>query len=50
MTQQELKAEFDYRYSERIAILCVTEQPTDSQVDIAFNEACEAVKQLSPAN
>jgi len=39
LTPTELKAEYEYRRSERIAILCEDRQPTPEQEAIATQEA-----------
>lgn len=43
MTTIELQNEWDYRYTERIGIMCGTEEPTEEQKAIAKKEADEAV-------
>ena len=42
--------EWQYRYEERLAILCGNGQPTPQQVDLAIREADEAVKELNYEN
>lgn len=39
--------EWQYRYDERIGILCGTNQPTPQQVDLAKREADEAIRKLN---
>lgn len=46
MTESELTYEWKYRYEERIAILCGTNEPTREQMDIAGKEADEAIEKL----
>ena len=46
MTPEELKAEWKYRYEERLAILCGADTPTEEQIKIATDEADKAIAQL----
>lgn len=46
MTSDELKHEWQVTYDTRLGILCGTDKPTNEQVDIAFAEAEEHVKDL----
>lgn len=47
MTEQELQAEWDYRYQERLGILCQSNTPpAPEQVEIATREADEAIRLL----
>lgn len=39
MTDQELQAEADYRFNERIGILCGDAEPTPEQIAIAQDDA-----------
>ena len=47
MTLTELTAEFDYRYQERLGILCEDREPTDEQKAIAHAEAYAAIIELN---
>jgi hypothetical protein len=49
MTQQELDAEWGYRFTERLGILCGTDNPTPAQVEMAIADADIAVARLGPA-
>ena len=46
MTEQELNDEWQYRYQERLGILCGAAIPTPEQRTIARNEANEAISKL----
>jgi hypothetical protein len=52
MTLQDRRAEFEYRFDERYAILCAGKKPTTEQEilfrKIALKEAEEADKKFSP--
>lgn len=41
MTDQEIQTEWEYRYDERLGILCGSDEPTKEQKLIAFQEADE---------
>ena len=43
VTTTELEQEHDYRVSERLGIMCGTDEPTESQKQIAEKEADEAI-------
>ena len=45
-TEQEFQIEWKFRYEERIAIMCGTEEPTPKQIHIAKCEADDAIKEL----
>ena len=47
MTLTELTAEFDYRYQERLGILCEDREPTDAEKKIAHDEAYAAIIELN---
>jgi len=53
MTLLELHVEYQYRYDERIGILCDDRTPTPEQIEIATSEAeaflKETTKPLIPA-
>lgn len=38
-TTEQIKAERDYRMQERLGILCGSREPTQDEIDIAFEEA-----------
>jgi len=46
VTISEQTAEFNYRYNERLALLCGTEKPSTQQIQIAFDEAEKSVQEL----
>ena len=46
MTESELQAEWDYRYNERLGIMCGSDQPTKEQDAIARQEADGAIEKL----
>ncbi len=46
MTDQELRDEFAYRVSERLGIMCSTDEPTEEQREIAVKEARQACDEL----
>lgn len=46
MTEQELKAEGNYRYQERLGMMCGDAKPTDEQRKIALEEATQAIEEL----
>lgn len=46
MTSEELQSEWDYRYQERLGILCGSNEPTDEQRLIAKTEADRAAEEL----
>lgn len=41
MTESEIQAEWKYRYSERLGMMCEDREPTMEQKAIAFREANE---------
>ena len=43
MTTTELQSEREYRYQERIGIMCGDSEPTEEQKSIAKKEADEAI-------
>jgi hypothetical protein len=45
LSLSQLQAEYDYRVSERLGILCGTSVPTDAQLAIATSEADQWLKQ-----
>lgn len=47
LTPEEARKEFNYRYEERIAILCGKNDPTAEQMAMAMQEAEEAIKKLT---
>ena len=47
LTEDELLAEWRYRYKERIAILCDGKEPTQTQDRMARDEADAAVEMMS---
>lgn len=47
MTTEELKAEWNYRYEERLGILCEDLRPTPDQRRIAAQEADQTVRELT---
>jgi hypothetical protein len=47
MTQGEKNAEFHYRYTERIGIICGDKPPTEAQIEQATKEAREAVAEVA---
>jgi len=47
MTLTELTAEFDYRYQERLGILCEDREPTEAEKAIAHAEAYAAIIELN---
>jgi hypothetical protein len=47
-TEEQLQAEWKYRYEERLGILCGAETPDEDAVRIAKTEADEAIQSLSP--
>lgn len=44
MTKDEIGKEWQYRYQERLGILCEDQDPTPEQRKIARDEATEAIK------
>lgn len=46
MTAEELQEEWDYRYHERIGIMCGTAEPTPEQEQLARQEADATIQQL----
>ena len=46
MSEFELKQEWDYRYEERLGILCGDKEPTVEEIAIAGAEADKAVADL----
>jgi hypothetical protein len=42
----DLEAEWKYRYTERLGIMCGDKEPTQEQKNIAIKEANEAVAKL----
>jgi hypothetical protein len=46
MNDEELAKERDYRYQERLGILCGADKPTPEQEQLAAKEADETVLQL----
>jgi len=46
MSEQELKAEGNYRYQERLGILCGDSKPTEQERAIALEEANRAMEEL----
>ena len=46
MTQIERTEEWNYRYDERLGMLCEDRQPTADEVNIARSEAGAAIKDL----
>jgi len=50
MTIEELKAEWHYRYNERLAMLCGANQPTEDQHKLAEAEADAAINILKSVN
>lgn len=46
MTEQELKIEWQYRFEERLGILCEDKEPTNEEYKIAKDEADEAIIKL----
>ena len=49
MTAEE-QAEWDYRWHERLGILCGANMPTDEENRIAMEEADETIRQLRATN
>ena len=48
MTTEEIQAEWQYRYQERLGIMCEDREPTPEQKAIAFKEANEwAMEQVA---
>lgn len=41
MTQDQLNAETDYRYEERLAVLCGNQVPTELEKQMAMDDARE---------
>jgi hypothetical protein len=41
MTESEIQAEWQYRYQERLGIMCEDREPTPEQKAIAYREANE---------
>lgn len=46
MTTQQLESERQYRYEERLGLLCGTDKPNLSQMFMAQQESDEAVEKL----
>lgn len=45
-TQSEIQKELEYRYLERIAILCGSNEPTKDQHDLAMREVEDFKREL----
>lgn len=50
LTASELRAEYAYRYQERLGILCEDQEPTPEQKRIAHEEATAACNELKAQN
>lgn len=46
MTAPELQEEWEYRFNERLGIMCEDREPTPEQVRVARTEADKAVAEL----
>ena len=47
-TREEIEYERQYRYNERLGMLCENREPTPQQMAIARKEADDAIKILYP--
>ena len=50
LTSEDLQAEWNYRYQERVGIMAGAAEPTGDQEVIAMNEADEAIERLKNAS